>query len=108
MVLIVEDEPLLRILAASILEEGGYETLGVASADEAIHLLETRSDIRVVFADINLPGSMDGLRLAHVVRGRWPPVELVLTSGHSKVRDEDLPERGLPTTRPGWLKRCGR
>lgn len=100
LVLIVEDEPLLRMLAASFLEDAGFETLGVGSADEAIVLLESRPDIRVVFADINLPGSMNGLRLSHVIRGRWPPIQLVLTSAHAYVQDTDLPERGLFLGKP--------
>lgn len=100
LVLIVEDEPLVRMLAVSFLEEAGFATLWVGSADEAVALLETRNDIRVVFADVHLPGSMDGLRLAHVIRNRWPPIELVLTSGQAKVRNEDLPERGLFIGKP--------
>jgi two-component system, response regulator PdtaR len=100
LILIVEDEPLLRMLAASFLEEAGFETVGVGSADEAMDQLESRPDIRVVFADINLPGSMDGLRLAHVIRDRWPPIGLVTTSGHAMVHDADLPERGLFLGKP--------
>ena len=93
-VLIVEDEPLLRLNAASMIEEAGFDTLEARSADEAIALLETDSRIGIVFADIDLPGSMDGLRLAVAVRDRWPPVELLLTSGHVVVNDDDLPDRG--------------
>lgn len=68
--------------------------LEAANADDAIALLESRKDICVVFTDINMPGSMDGLRLAHAIRNRWPPVELVLTSGQVRVPREDMPERG--------------
>jgi two-component system, response regulator PdtaR len=100
LVLVVEDEFLLRFAAVSLLEEAGFKTLAAGSADEAIALLETRQDIRVVFTDINMPGSMDGLRLAHAIRHRWPPVELVLTSGHTPVRETDLPERGLFLGKP--------
>ena len=71
--LIVEYEFLLRMHAVSLLEEAGFDTLEAGSADEAIALLESRKDIRIVFTDINLPGSMDGLRLAHAIRHRWPP-----------------------------------
>jgi CheY-like chemotaxis protein len=94
LVLVVEDEPLLRMLAISLLKEAGFETLEAGSADEAIVLLETRNDIRLVFPDINLPGSMNGLQLAHAIRHRWPPIELLLTSGHVRVGDEDMPDRG--------------
>jgi two-component system, response regulator PdtaR len=100
LVLVVEDEPLLLMHAVSLLEEAGFDTLEARSADEAIALLETRNDIRIVFTDINLPGSMDGLRLAHAIRHRWPPVELLLTSGHTRVGDEDMPDRGVFLGKP--------
>jgi two-component system, response regulator PdtaR len=100
LVLVVEDEPLVRMYAVFLLEEAGFETLEAGSADEAIALLETRNDIRIVFTDINLPGSMDGLRLAHAIRHRWPPIELLLTSGHTRVGDEDMPDRGLFLGKP--------
>jgi CheY-like chemotaxis protein len=93
-VLIVEDEPLLRMHAASLIEDAGFDTVEARSAEEAIDLLETRLDIRIVFTDIDLPGEMDGLRLAAAIRDRWPPVELVLTSGQVKVAAEDIPARG--------------
>lgn len=99
-VLIVEDEPLLRLSAAAMIEEAGFDTLEAGSADEAIALLEADSRIGIVFADVDLPGSMDGLRLAAAIRDRWPPVELVLTSGHVQVSDVDLPERGLFLAKP--------
>src|ERR1700694_1541228 len=94
LVLIVEDELLVRLLAVSLLEEAGFSTIQAGSADEAIALLEARKDIRVVFTDINMPGSMDGLRLAHAIRHRWPPIELVLTPGHFNLREHGLPARG--------------
>jgi two-component system, response regulator PdtaR len=100
LVLIVEDELLVRLLAVSLLEEAGFGTIQAGSADEAVALLETRKDIRVVFTDINMPGSMDGLRLAHAIRHRWPPIELVLTSGHIQVGKKDMPERGLFLAKP--------
>ena len=99
-VLIVEDEPLLRMHAVAVVEDAGFETVEARSAEEAIGLLETRLDIRIVFSDINLPGDMDGLRLAAAIRDRWPPVELVLTSGKVKVGEKDLPERGFFLPKP--------
>jgi CheY-like chemotaxis protein len=75
-VLIVEDEALVRMTAVDMIEEAGFEILEAANADEAtILLLEARRDITVVFTDIEVPGSMDGLRLAQAVRGRWPPIK---------------------------------
>ena len=99
-VLVVEDEFLVRLDAKSLLEEAGFDVLEAGNAEEAIALLEARIDIKVVFTDINMPGSMDGLRLAHAIRHRWPPIELVLTSGHASVRNEDMPERGLFLGKP--------
>ena len=93
-VLIVEDEFLLRASAVDWAEEGGFEALGAANADEAIRILESRNDIRVVFTDINIQGSMDGLKLARAVRNRWPPIKLVVTSGQIMPAQTDLPEGG--------------
>ena len=100
LVLVVEDELLVRMNALSLLEDAGFGVLEAGSADEAFSLLERREDIRIVFTDINMPGSMDGLRLAHAIRSRWPPIELVLTSGVMRVRKEDMPERGLFLRKP--------
>ena len=74
-VLIVEDEALVRMPAVDTIEEAGFEILEATNADEAILLLEARLDITVVFTDIEMPGSMNGLRLAEAVRGRWPPIK---------------------------------
>jgi CheY-like chemotaxis protein len=100
LVLVVEDEYLVRFHAVSLLEEAGFDTLEAANADEAIVLLEARKDVRIVFTDIDMPGSMDGLRLAHAIRHRWPPIELVLTSGQMRVPEEDMPERGVFLDKP--------
>ena len=75
-VLIVEDEALVRMTAVDMIEEAGFEILEAANADEAILLLEARRDITVLFTDIEMPGSMDGLGLAQAVRGRWPPIKI--------------------------------
>jgi len=90
-VLVVEDEFLLRMDPVEFMRDAGFRVYEASDADEAIALLEEHSDIRAVFTDIHMPGSMDGLRLAHYVRGRWPPVKLIVTSGQAKPRDEDLP-----------------
>jgi len=90
-VLVVEDEALIRADIADSLADAGMTVLEAADADEAIRILESRTDIRIVFTDVNMPGSMDGLRLAAFVRDRWPPVQLIVTSGHVAVRNEDLP-----------------
>ena len=99
-VLVVEDEPLVRMHAVRIVQDAGLIAIAAANADEAIQILHDRSDIRIVFTDIDMPGSMDGLKLAHAIRDRWPPVELILTSGHVDVSDADLPERGCFFAKP--------
>ncbi len=93
-VLIVEDEFLVRMHAAELIEEAGFIALEASNADEAVALLESRSDIRIVFTDIDMPGSMDGLKLARAVRDRWPPVKIIVTSGQKLASAEDLPEGG--------------
>ena len=100
LVLIVEDEPLLRLHAVALIEDAGFATCEAGSADEAIALLESEGGIRIVFTDIDLPGTMDGLRLAAAIRERWPPVEMILTSGHVTVDPADLPERGHFFSKP--------
>jgi CheY-like chemotaxis protein len=99
-VLVVEDEPLLRINAVEVIEDAGFEVLEAADADEAIEILESRPDIHVIFTDIQMPGSMDGIKLAHAVRGRWPPIKIIATSGHVNVRSDDLPEGGRFLPKP--------
>jgi len=78
-ILVVEDEILVRLTAVAIAEDAGFEVLSATTADEALSVLEARADVRLVFTDVQMPGSMDGLRLAHAVRDRWPPVELIVT-----------------------------
>ncbi|MDE2330600.1 MAG: response regulator [Bradyrhizobium sp.] len=99
-VLIVEDEMLLRIDAAEMIKAAGFEVVEAANADEAIEVLEARRDITVVFTDIQMPGSMDGLKLARAVRGRWPPIKIIATSGRLNVREMDLPEGGRFLAKP--------
>ncbi len=89
-VLIVEDEFLLRADAVEYMEHSGFTVYDASNADEAIELLELHNDIRAVFTDIHMPGTMDGLKLAHYVRRRWPPVKLILTSGYARPA-EDMP-----------------
>ena len=83
-----------------VVNEAGLEPITATNADEAIILLETRTDIRLVFTDIDMPGSMDGLKLAAAVRGRWPPIEIILTSGHAAPRLSDMPPRSRFFAKP--------
>jgi two-component system, response regulator PdtaR len=103
-VLIVEDEFLVRMDAVDSIEGAGFRVYEASNADEAIRILETHHGIRVVFTDINMPGSMDGLKLAHYVRGRWPPIKLIITSGHS-LPGEDFPEGAAYFPKPYQLEK---
>ena len=89
--LVVEDEALLRILAVEVVEEAGFTAIEARDADEAVVLLESRTDITLLFTDINMPGSMDGLKLAHAVRDRWPPIKILVVSGNQRLHSSDLP-----------------
>ena len=99
-ILVVEDESLIRMNAIEMIVEAGFEVVEAANADEAIAILEGRLDINVVFTDIQMPGSMDGLKLAAAVRDRWPPIKIVATSGQVKLGPGDLPERGRFLPKP--------
>ncbi|MFT3973853.1 MAG: response regulator [Amaricoccus sp.] len=88
-VLVVEDEALILFTIADELRQAGYRVVEAQDADQAVRLLETDSRIRLVFTDIDMPGSMDGLRLAALVRDRWPPVHIIVTSG-KRVPDAAL------------------
>ena len=90
-VLVVEDETLVLLSICEGLASEGYEVLTAANADEAIEILESRNDINTVFTDVEMPGSMDGLRLAAAVRDRWPPINIVVTSGKSRPLDAEMP-----------------
>ena len=93
-VLIVEDELLVRMDAVEVIEADGFEVVEAKNADDAIAILEQRNDISLIFTDIDMPGSMDGLKLAHFVKDRWPPIKIIATSGHAKITANDLPEGG--------------
>ena len=99
-VLVVEDEFLVRIGTRAALEMAGFDILEAGDTDEAIAILGARNDISLIFTDVHMPGSMDGLKLAHFVRDRWPPVKIVATSGRTKISDGDLPEGGRFLPKP--------
>jgi CheY-like chemotaxis protein len=99
-VLIVEDEFLIRAATADAIREAGFEVLEAANADRAIAILESRSDVQVVFTDIHMPGSMDGAKLARAIKYRWPPVRLIATSGRVALGDLDLPTGTLVFPKP--------
>lgn len=91
-ILIVEDNAVIRMGAADLVVHAGYEALEASNAEEAIRLLEARTDIVLVFTDVGMPGTMDGIKLAHHIRNRWPPVKLIVASGRSIMEQSRLPE----------------
>src|SRR5471032_1707487 len=90
-VLVVEDEMLLRMRAVDMVEDAGFTPIEAVNADDALAILESRSDIELLFTDIQMPGSMDGLKLAHAVHERWPLIKIILVSGQLKLTNEDKP-----------------
>ncbi len=90
-VLVVEDEMVLRMRAVDIVEDAGFTAVQAVNADEALAILKSRSDISLLFSDIQMPGSMDGLKLAHAVHDRWPSIKIILVSGQVKLSDTDKP-----------------
>jgi two-component sensor histidine kinase/CheY-like chemotaxis protein len=91
-VLVVEDEMVLRMRAVDIVEDAGFVPIEAVSADEAMNILESRDDISLLFTDIQMPGSMDGLKLAHAAHRRWPHIKIILVSGQIAVTDADKPD----------------
>jgi CheY-like chemotaxis protein len=90
-VLVVEDEPLIRMDLASMIEDAGIDVIEACNADDAIAILEVRKDISIIFTDIEMPGSMDGLKPAFAVRDRWPPVSIIIASGRIRPEPHEMP-----------------
>jgi CheY-like chemotaxis protein len=99
-VLIVEDEFLVRMGTRAAVEMAGFDVLEAGDADEAIAILAVRNDIRLIFTDVHMPGSMDGLKFAHFVSDRWPPVKIVATSARVRIIESDLPGGGRFLPKP--------
>ncbi len=95
------------MMAADVVEEAGFEAIEAADADEAIAILEARSDIRILFTDIRMPGSMDGLKLARAVRDRWPPVKIIITSGHCSEHEVDTTLESVFFAKPYDIGKVG-
>jgi CheY-like chemotaxis protein len=90
-ILVVEDDTFIRMNVVEMLHAAGFDIREAINADEAIQMLERDSDIELVFTDIDMPGSMNGLKLATAIRSRWPPIKIIATSGHFDVQAGDLP-----------------
>lgn len=100
-VLVVEDEGLVRMMVVDLLEEAGFAVTEAPHADAAWAILERRQDdIRVLFTDIDMPGSMDGFVLAGRVADAWPHIGLVMTSGRRRMADREMPDAGRFLSKP--------
>jgi len=99
-ILVVEDEPLLNLDINDALCAKGYDVIAVTNSDDAIRALEFRGDIHTIFTDISMPGSMDGLKLAAAVRDRWPPVNIIVTTGMKAPHCDKLPANSIFIAKP--------
>ncbi|MFS2153285.1 MULTISPECIES: response regulator [unclassified Rhizobium] len=99
-VLVVDDELILRLSISAELEDEGFVVFEAGTADEAIATLERHPEIRLVFTDVDMPGSMDGLKLAAFVRDRWPPIKIIVTSGYRQPEIGQLPQGSPFLTKP--------
>jgi CheY-like chemotaxis protein len=91
-VLVVEDEMMLRMRVVDMVEDAGYVPVEAVDADEAMAILLSRSDIALMLTDVQMPGSMNGLQLAHAVHERWPPIRIILASGQLKLSRNEIPQ----------------
>jgi two-component system, response regulator PdtaR len=99
-VLVVEDETLIRLWAADLLEENGFSVLEAKDADAALKVLESRSDVKLLFTDVQMPGSLNGMELAREVHARWPHILLVITSGRERPTCAEIPDHGRFVAKP--------
>lgn len=99
-VLVVEDEPILRLDAISMVEKAGFEAVEALSSADAIQLLEERLDIRLVYMDLDMPRSRKGIEIAVAIRKRWPPIEIILTAAYFTRESVELPERAEFYSKP--------
>ena len=99
-VLVVEDEELVRLSAAVALEEDGFCVIEAGNAEDALKILQSRADVRLLFTDIHMPGGLDGMELAREVHARWPHVLLVITSGRNRPTSTEIPDHGRFIAKP--------
>jgi CheY-like chemotaxis protein len=99
-ILVVDDEPLIRFNLVDFFEEQGFEVFEAEDADQAITVLEANPSIQIVLTDVQMPGSMNGVKLAHHIRDRWPPTLLVVASGAIMVGEADLPSQAMFISKP--------
>ncbi len=107
-VLVVEDEPILRMDIVDFLEEAGYNVWEAEDAKHAIDVLVEHGEICLVLTDVDMPGRMDGLKLASYVRDHWPPLKIIVVSGYRQVDDGDMPAETVFFAKPYDPKRIVR
>jgi CheY-like chemotaxis protein len=100
----VEDDEVLRMCAANVVADAGFTAIEAANADEAVAILESRSDIALLFTDIQMPGSMDGLKLAQTVHDRWPAIKIILVSGRAELSQHERPVNSRFLQKPFTMK----
>lgn len=101
LILVVDDEALVRMSAVDVVEEAGFSVVEASDADQAIRILESRDDVVLIVTDIDMPaGSMNGLRLAAAVKHRWPPIQIIVVSGQYRPNEADLPSGGVFLSKP--------
>jgi CheY-like chemotaxis protein len=99
-VLLVEDEPLVREFEIDVLQDAGFRVLEARSADEAFDMLRGRPDVRIVFTDVDMPGSLNGFEFSRLVRQGWPEVAILVSSGKMAPQAGDLPEGAAFIAKP--------
>lgn len=99
-VLVVEDDVLIKVLIEEALLEAGFAVTSAVTADQAIEILEAELPPDVVVTDVDMPGSMDGLRLASYVKNRWPPVRLIVASGKRRPSASEMPSEAVFIPKP--------
>lgn len=99
-ILVVEDELFIRMMAADTLLDAGFAVLEAGDAAEAMHVLANAAEIAVLFTDVNMPGDMDGIALAHHTAGNYPAIGVIVTSGGSWISEDRLPCRGRFLAKP--------
>jgi len=99
-ILVVEDETLLRLTAVDLLRDDGFVVFEAENADQALELLEAHREIGIVFTDIQMAGSMNGVELTRVIRRRWPPIQFIIVSGRAVPSQDDLPSGAVFFAKP--------
>lgn len=99
-VLIVEDEPLIRLCALDLIEDAGFQAMEAINVDEALSRLSSFPDIDVLFTDIDMPGSINGLELPTIVKREWPSIGIIVVTGYRRASADQMPEGGLFFAKP--------